>query len=579
MLLFGTLWVHAQTNVFTYQGSLKDGANPANGNYDFDVKLFDAVSGGNQVAAQGTLNVPVSNGTFAFNLGFGASFTGAARWLEISVKPAGSPNPYTLLTPRQQVWSTPYAIRSLNAATSDNATQLGGVAANQYVTTTTGNTNYIQNTSSQQPASSFHVSGVGIANIFSAVTHYDLGGARILFGNQNSTFTGKGAGTNNTGGGNSFFGALAGNANSTGFNNSFFGNLAGQFNTIGNDNAFFGIVAGNKNTEGARNSFFGGGAGFSNTTANDNSFFGNGAGFSNTTGTNNSFFGSGAGGNNGLGGSNSFFGYRSGAATGGGSSNSFFGTRAGEANVGGLNSFFGVSTGASNVGGSSNSFFGSLAGFGNTSGIENTFVGRDAGAFNIDGNNNTALGQGANFGAGNLMYATAIGSDAIVAASNTVQLGRADGSDVVLVPGRLEIGTLGTAGATSLCLNGSNRVAPCSSSLRYKTNLTPFRAGLEIARRLQPITFDWKDGGKHDLGLGAEDVAKIEPLLVTYNKEGQIEGVKYDRVGVVLLNAVKEQQTQIESQQKTIEAQQKQIDALTKLVCVANSSADICKEK
>src|SRR5688572_16099801 len=93
-----------QTNVFTYQGNLKDGANPANGNYDFDVKVFDAASGGNQVAAQGALNVPVSNGTFAFNLGFGASFTGANRWLEVGVKPAGSPNPYTLLTPRQQVW-------------------------------------------------------------------------------------------------------------------------------------------------------------------------------------------------------------------------------------------------------------------------------------------------------------------------------------------------------------------------------------------------------------------------------------------------------------------------------------------
>ncbi len=67
-----------------------------------------------------------------------------------------------------------------------------------------------------------------------------------------------------------------------------------------------------------------------------------------------------------------------------------------------------------------------------------------------------------------------------------------------------------------------------------------------------------------DLGLGAEDVAAIEPLLVTYNKTGEVEGVKYDRLGVVLLNAVKEQQKQIQQQQILIEG-------LRKLVCQTNA--------
>jgi hypothetical protein len=35
--------------------------------------------------------------------------------------------------------------------------------------------------------------------------------------------------------------------------------------------------------------------------------------------------------------------------------------------------------------------------------------------------------------------------------------------------------------------------------------------------------------GPHDLGFGTEDVALIEPLLVTYNAKGEVEGVKYDR--------------------------------------------------
>src|SRR5205823_1312029 len=89
-------------------------------------------------------------------------------------------------------------------------------------------------------------------------------------------------------------------------------------------------------------------------------------------------------------------------------------------------------------------------------------------------------------------------------------------------------------------------VATCSSSLRYKKDVAPFAPGLALVERLSPIAFTWKDGGGRDLGLAAEDVAAVEPLLVTRGGGGEVEGVKYDRVAVVLLNAVKEQQKQIE---------------------------------
>lgn len=35
----------AQTTEFAYQGSLKNASAPANGNYDFEFLLFDAVTG------------------------------------------------------------------------------------------------------------------------------------------------------------------------------------------------------------------------------------------------------------------------------------------------------------------------------------------------------------------------------------------------------------------------------------------------------------------------------------------------------------------------------------------------------
>jgi TolA-binding protein len=112
-------------------------------------------------------------------------------------------------------------------------------------------------------------------------------------------------------------------------------------------------------------------------------------------------------------------------------------------------------------------------------------------------------------------------------------------------------------------------------------------------RRLRPIGFTWKQGGMRDIGFGAEDVEKIDPLLVTYNQQGQVEGVKYDRINVVLVNAMKEQQQQINAQQKQIrdlqvelkrrpelnqqlQQQQAQINSLRKLVCAVNPTPELC---
>src|SRR5205809_6363731 len=165
----------AQTTAFTYQGRLTDGGTPANGNYDLQFALWDSSSGGSQIGAtQNFSNMSVSSGIFTVTLDFGANaFPGTNRFLEISSRLTGA-SAFTLLTPRQQITSTPYAVRSANATladTSTNATQLGGVGAGQYVQTsdsrltdsrspTAGSSNYIQNTAGLQSAT-FNISGNG----------------------------------------------------------------------------------------------------------------------------------------------------------------------------------------------------------------------------------------------------------------------------------------------------------------------------------------------------------------------------------------------------------------------------------
>ncbi len=127
-LLLTAVIAFAQGTSFTHQGRLTDNGAAANGAYDLQFALFDALSAGAQQGATITRDdVPVTNGVFTVQLDFGATpFNGTARWLQISLRTGASTGAFTLLTPRQPLSATPYAIRSASAAAADNATQLDG---------------------------------------------------------------------------------------------------------------------------------------------------------------------------------------------------------------------------------------------------------------------------------------------------------------------------------------------------------------------------------------------------------------------------------------------------------------------
>jgi hypothetical protein len=100
---------------FTYQGQLISSGTPATGGFDFQFTLFSALSGGTQVGSQVTAtNITVTGGLFSTTLDFGAvAFDGTDRWVEVSVRPTGSGS-YTILSPRQAITPTPYALTGLN---------------------------------------------------------------------------------------------------------------------------------------------------------------------------------------------------------------------------------------------------------------------------------------------------------------------------------------------------------------------------------------------------------------------------------------------------------------------------------
>ena len=101
---------------FTYQGKLTDGGAPADGAYDFEFKLYDALSGGSQVGSTVPLgDVAVADGLFTVQLDFGNVFDGTALFLSIGVRPGASTGAYTTLSPRQALTATPYAIYAAKA--------------------------------------------------------------------------------------------------------------------------------------------------------------------------------------------------------------------------------------------------------------------------------------------------------------------------------------------------------------------------------------------------------------------------------------------------------------------------------
>lgn len=495
---------------FTYQGRLEVDGLPAEGAYDLEFQFWDAANGGNNAATEELLNVPVVNGQFSVLLSPIGLFQGEQVFLAISARPAGIGS-YVPIGERQELTPTPYAVYAMTAG------ELSSTAA----------ASFIQNGTSQQPTSNFNISGNGTAagTLFAGTVNtsgaYLIGGSRFgsMPGPDNlylGTFPVVG------GAGNTVVGRAAGENIWNGNYNTSVGWRAARNLDDGDFNTAIGVETGENLDDGEANTLVGRQAGRNLDHGSENTLIGNQAGPL-TTGSRNTFLGDGTGALQTTAVDNVFVGHDAGKSNDSGSQNVFLGRNAGQANTAGINTFVGFN-----------------AGFSNTSGSQNLFLGYEAGVVNTIGSSNTALGSSATFSANNLDHATAVGAGAVATSSNQVQLGR-NGTDTV------RIGLLaGGSSSTDVCLSATNVLVNCSSSLRYKTNLADYTGGLDILEQLRPVTFDWKSDGTHDLGFVAEEVAAVDPLLATY-RDGEVEGVKYDRISAVLVNSVMEQQAQIDA--------------------------------
>lgn len=107
-VLFSSSFSFAQETSITYQGQLRSAGVPYTGLAELEFRLFDQLTGGNQIGAtEICLDCPVEDGLFQVELDFGAGvFEGGGRWLEVEVEGV-------TLAPRQKVTATPVAAFAL----------------------------------------------------------------------------------------------------------------------------------------------------------------------------------------------------------------------------------------------------------------------------------------------------------------------------------------------------------------------------------------------------------------------------------------------------------------------------------
>jgi len=426
-------------------------------------------------------------------------------------------------------------------------------------------------TGNQAITGNLSAAGTVTAAAVNAVYGFDLGGSLFAFGSRSSenVYLGFAGNSSTTGYGNTASGFFALNKNTTGFWNTANGQGALQNNSTGIANTASGVDALETNTRGSGNTANGVGALYSNTTGVENTASGVDALQSNTSGGGNTANGVGALQSNSTGNYNAASGLLALYKNTTGYWNTASGSNALQSNTNGsTNTASGYDALTNNTTGSGNTAIGGAALARVTTGNNNVAVGNTAGitldGSNITGSNNILLGFSTSLGTGAIMNATAVGAFAEVVKSNTIVLGCVAGGPNC--PASVSVGIGTTTPDNLLTVNGkADKPGGGSwgtySDGRLKTMNGSFGSGLDQVLQLHPIRYRYKPDnalGIHDaeehIGVVAQDVQRIIPEAVTKNGNGYLL-VNNDPIIWSMVNALKEQQREIEQQQKLLRAQ------------------------
>jgi hypothetical protein len=236
--------------------------------------------------------------------------------------------------------------------------------------------------------------------------------------------------------------------------------------------------------------------------------------------------------------------------------------------------------------GTANTANGTFALFSNTTGGGNVAVGTFALNDNIAGTNNTAVGylalrdnlgdENTGIGIGALesntsgSFNTAVGTFAgdalsgdnnidigynvvgLAGESNTIRIGNTDITDTFI----RGISGVTVAGGDAVFVNSNGKLGTTTSSTRFKDEIKPMGKASEAILALRPVSFRYKKEidpkGIPEFGLIAEEVAQVNPALITRDREGKPHAVRYEQINAMLLNEFLKEHHKVEEQESTI---------------------------
>lgn len=81
---------------------------------------------------------------------------------------------------------------------------------------------------------------------------------------------------------------------------------------------------------------------------------------------------------------------------------------------------------------------------------------------------------------------------------------------------------------------------PCCpfSDATLKTNVQPLTGATDKLLQIQGVTFNWKEGGREDIGVIAQQVKKVYPQLV--REDTKYMRVDYEKLAAPLIESIRE---------------------------------------
>ena len=89
------------------------------------------------------------------------------------------------------------------------------------------------------------------------------------------------------------------------------------------------------------------------------------------------------------------------------------------------------------------------------------------------------------------------------------------------------------------------------SDERIKKNIKPIERAMDKVKSMHGVTYELKAGGTQEIGLIAQEIEKIAPEVV--DAASDLLGIDYSRIPPILIEAVKDQQKQIDDLKKQLE--------------------------